>query len=106
MFAIPFLGLLSQALKRDPKRLIKMAIWLLVARIVDVFWVVAPTFRNLSPSAPLSTSHGFVIYWTDFAAFFGVGGIWVYAYLRQLRRRPLLPLRDARVSVPMPEVLA
>jgi len=106
MFAIPFLALLSQARKRDPRRLMRMAIWLLVARAVDIFWIVAPTFRNLSPSAPLATSRGFTIYWTDFAAFFGLGGIWIYAYLRQLRRRPLLPLRDPRVSRAMPEVMA
>lgn len=106
MFAIPFLALLSQARKRDPQRLIKMAIWLLVARIVDIFWIVAPTFRDVSPAAPLATSRGFAIYWTDFAAFFGLGGIWIYVYLRQLRRRPLLPLRDPRVSPAMPEVMA
>ncbi len=106
MFAIPFLALLSQARKRDPQRLIRVAIWLLVARLVDIFWIVMPTFRDLSPSAPLATSKGFTIYWTDFAAFFGLGGIWIYVYLRQLRRRPLLPLRDPRVSPPMPEVLA
>ncbi len=106
MFAIPFLALLSQARKRDPRRLIRMAIWLLVARIVDIFWIVGPTFRIVSPSAPLATSRGFAIYWTDFAAFFGLGGIWIYVYVRQLRRRPLLPLRDPRVAAPMPEVIA
>lgn len=101
MFAIPFLALLSQARKRDPRRLIRVAIWLLVARIVDVFWIVEPTFRNRTPSGPLATASGFTIYWTDFAAFFGIGGIWVYVYLRQLRARPLLPLRDPRVSSPL-----
>jgi hypothetical protein len=106
MFAIPFLALLSQARKRDPRRLIKMAIWLLVARVVDIFWFLAPTYRDVSPSALLATSRGFAVYWTDFAAFFGLGGIWIYVYLRQLRRRPLLPLHDDRVSQPMPEVLA
>lgn len=106
MFAIPFLALLSQARKRDPRRLMRMAIWLLVARAVDIFWIVAPTYRDVSPSALLATSKGFAIYWTDFAAFFGLGGIWIYVYLRQLRRRPLLPLRDPRVSPAMPEVVA
>ncbi len=105
MFAIPFLALLSQARKRDPRRLIKVAIWLLVARIIDVFWIVAPTFRNASNSSLLHTSHGFAIYWTDFAAFFGVGGIWVYVFLGQLRKRPLLPLHDPRVSSPIPEAV-
>ena len=105
MFAIPFLALLSQARKRDPKRLIKVAIWLLLARVIDLFWIVAPSFRNASNSSLLHTSHGFAIYWTDFAAFFGVGGIWVYVFLGQLRRRPLLPLHDPRVSSPIPEAV-
>ncbi|HEX4164951.1 MAG TPA: hypothetical protein VHZ55_05700 [Bryobacteraceae bacterium] len=105
MFAIPFLALLSQARKRDPRRLIRVAIWLLLARVIDVFWIVAPTFRNASNSSLLHTSHGFAIYWTDFAAFFGLGGVWIYVFLGQLRRRPLLPLHDPRVSAPVPEVV-
>lgn len=96
MFAIPFLALLSQARKRNPKRLIRIAIWLLCARVVDLFWIVEPTFRN----------KGFALYWTDFAAFIGVGGIWLYAYLGQLRRRPLLPLHDPRIAEPLPELAA
>ncbi|MDQ2711874.1 MAG: hypothetical protein M3Y24_06505 [Acidobacteriota bacterium] len=103
MFAIPFLALLSQARKRDPQRLVKIAIWLLVARAIDIFWIIAPTFRNASNSSLLHTSHGFAIYWTDFATFFGLGGVWVYVFLGQLRRRPLLPLHDPRVSAPLPE---
>jgi hypothetical protein len=95
MFAIPFLALLSQARKRDPIRLMRMAVWILCARLVDVFWIVEPTYRT----------KGLAIYWTDFAAFLGVGGIWVYFYLNQLRRRPLLPLRDPRVAQPMPEAV-
>jgi hypothetical protein len=96
MFLIPFLGLLSQARKRDPNRLIRIAIWILCARVVDLFWIIEPTFRP----------NGFAVYWTDFAAFIGVGGIWVYLYLGQLRRRPLLPLRDPRVMNPLPEAVA
>ncbi|MFL6353892.1 MAG: hypothetical protein ACJ74Z_18865 [Bryobacteraceae bacterium] len=96
MFAIPFLALLSQARKRNPIRLMRVAIWILCARAVDIFWIVAPTYRT----------HGFALYWTDIAAFLGVGGIWTYVYLGQLRRRPLLPLRDSRVAEPMPEAVA
>jgi hypothetical protein len=96
MFAIPFLALLSQQRKRDPRRLIRVCIWLLLARIVDIYWIVLPTFRN----------HGFWMYWTDFAAFFGLGGIWIYVFIGRLRQRPLLPLRDPRVMTPLPEVVA
>lgn len=90
MFVVPFLALLSQARKQNPKRLMRVAVWILCARAIDIFWIVEPTYRN----------HGFALYWTDFAAFIGVGGIWLYVYLGQLRRRPLLPLRDPRVMAP------
>jgi hypothetical protein len=93
MFLIPFLGLLSQARKRNPIRLMRVAVWILCARAIDLFWIVEPTFRK----------QGFAIYWTDFAAFIGIGGIWVYLFMGQLRRRPLLPLRDPRVISPLPE---
>lgn len=107
MFLIPFLALLSQNRKRDPRRLMKVAIWILCAQIVYLFWVVEPTFRNHSAGALLGTSSGFEIYWTDFAAFFGLGGVWVFMFIKQLRRSPLLPLRDDRVQEPLPqEVLA
>jgi hypothetical protein len=107
MFLIPFLALLSQNRKRDPRRLMKVCIWLLVARVIDEFWVVLPTFRNHSAGALLGTSAGFQLYWTDFAAFFGLGGVWVFMFIKNLRRSPLLPLRDGRVQEPLPqEVLA
>jgi hypothetical protein len=107
MFLIPFLALLSQNRKRDPRRLMKVAIWLLVAKAIDLFWIVEPTFRSKSPDALLGTSDHFVVYWTDLAAFVGLGGIWVFVFIKQLRRSPLLPLRDERVQESLPqEVLA
>ena len=94
MFAVPFLSLLSQSRKRNPIRLIRIAVWILCAHVLYMFWVVVPTFRP----------NGFEIYWTDFAAFLAVGGIWVWAYMGQLRQRPLLPLHDPRLPEPMPEL--
>ena len=96
MFLIPFLALLSQARKRNPVRLMRMAIWLLIARAIDLFWFLEPTYR----------SKGLAFYWTDIVAFAGVGGIWLFLYIGQLRRRPLLPLRDTRLARPVAESLA
>jgi hypothetical protein len=96
MFAIPFCLLLSQDRKRQPIRLLRVAVFILFARLIDMFWIVEPTYRT----------KGFALYWTDFAAFLGVGGIWIYVYLGQLRRRPLLPLRDPRIAEPVSEAVA
>jgi hypothetical protein len=96
MFVLPFLLLLSQGRKRNPVRLMRVAVFILFARVIDLFWVIEPTFRR----------DGFTLYWTDFAAFIGIGGIWIYVYLGQLRRRPLLPLRDARIAPATSEAAA
>jgi hypothetical protein len=107
MFAIPFSALLSQGRKKDPRRLRRVAVWILVVSAIYSFWLVEPTFRSTSVSTPLHASAGFSVFWTDFAAFFGIGGIWVYYFIGQLRRRPLLPLRDPRLSPSLPrEVIA
>jgi len=107
MFAVPFLALLSQSRKKDPRRLRRVTVWVLVVNAIYMFWLVEPTFRSSSVSTPLHSSPGFNVYWTDFAAFFGIGGIWVYYFIAQLRRRPLLPLKDPRVSPSLPqEVIA
>lgn len=95
MFAIPFLLLLSQARKRNPVRLMRVAIFILVARAIDLFWIIEPQFRK----------NGFTWSWTDLPVFLGVGGIWVYVFMRQLRRRPLLPLQDERIAPPVLEAV-
>ena len=96
MFVLPFLLLLSQERKRNPVRLMRVAVFILFARTIDLFWIVEPTFRRT----------GFALYWTDFAAFIGIGGIWIYVYIGQLRRRPLLPLQDARIAPASSEAAA
>jgi hypothetical protein len=83
-FALPFFLLLSRDLKRDVRRLARVAVLLLVMRWVDVFWLAAPAF-----SAEQVTFH-----WLDAAAPLALGGIWLAVYLGELGRRPLLPARD------------
>lgn len=81
-FALPFLILLSRDVKSNPKMMVVVVVWLLVMRVVDLFW--------------LSASAGF--HWLDIAAPAGVGGIWIAAFFRQLKQRPLLPLHDPELE--------
>jgi hypothetical protein len=107
MFAIPFAALLSQGLKKDPRRLQRVCVWILIVNAIHMFWFIEPPFRVISASTPLHTSSSFAVYWTDLAAFLGIGGIWVYYFITQLRKRPLLPLKDPRLSPALPqEVIA
>lgn len=83
-FFLPFFVLLSRKLKKNPRRLIIVALLMLVMRLVDLYWMITPVF---SPGK-------FVLHWMDVAAVLGVGGVWLAAFLWQLQGRPVLPLRD------------
>lgn len=85
-FALPFVLLLSRAVKRRPATLFGVAIVIGWMHLVEIFWFVAPTFH---PS-------GFSISWMDVVAPIGIGGVWFAAFLRSLQGRSLLPARDPR----------
>ena len=85
-FCIPFFLLLQRFMKRRPELLRILAVWMIVIRIVDIFWVVEPAFRQ----------RGFEIYWTDIVAPIGIGGIWIAFFIRNLKARPLLASNDPR----------
>ena len=83
-FLIPFFLLLMKGLKRKAFTLGCICAWLLVMRIVESLWVIAP-------SGPHRAADPGGVYLTDAFAFLGVGGIWMFLYLRTLGTEPLLP---------------
>jgi len=80
-FALPFLLLLSREFKSNRKWMAAVAVLVIAMRVVDLFWVT-----------------GFGLHWLDVAAPVGVGGIWLAAFFRQLKQRPLLPLHDPELE--------
>src|SRR6185312_28636 len=91
-FALPFLFLLSRKFKRDPHKLVLVAVLILVMRYVDLLWVIVPNFSR----------EGFQVSWMDFASPVGFGGVWLAFFFWQLSRRPLMPTNDPQ----LPSVLA
>jgi len=96
-FAVPWLLLLSRDLKRNPHRLVVVAAWMIVMRFADLFMMVSPEFASAGGNLHLlegeHVSH-FFVHWLDVAAPLGIGGIWVWMFLTQLRQRPLLATGD------------
>ncbi len=43
-FAVPFALLISRPFKRDITRLVWLALWILLMRYVDLFWLIEPNF--------------------------------------------------------------
>jgi hypothetical protein len=88
-FAVPFALLLSRDLKRNARRLARVAILLVLMRYVDLlFWI--------APNALPGYEHGMPFQWMDIVVPVGIGGIWMAAFVRALRQRPLLALHDQR----------
>jgi hypothetical protein len=84
-FALPFLLLLQRGLKRRLGTLSFVAEFLIVLTLVDVYWMVAPAYEK-QPQ----------IFVSDIFAVLGIGGVWIAAFLWQVKKMPLLPLKDPR----------
>jgi hypothetical protein len=83
-FALPFLLLLSRDLKRRGTLLAKVAIFIILMRLADLIWLVAPNFEH----------HGFPVHWMDVVLPLGLLGVWLFVFARNLRSQALLPLND------------
>ena len=87
-FAAPFVVLLSRAVKRGPKLLVKVAIGMLLVRLLDLFWLIAPEFHQT----------GFVVSWLDRALPMKLGALWLACFIWQLRGRAILPVPDPELD--------
>jgi len=87
-FAFPFLILLSRAAKQNAQRLAMLAALILVMRIIDVIWLIEPTYSR----------GNFVFNWMDYVAPIAIGGLWLGTFAWQLQKRPLLPINDPQLE--------
>jgi hypothetical protein len=83
-FAIPFTMLLSRPFKRDIRKLVWLAAWLMLMRYLDLFWIIEP---NFSKTLNLTLA--------DVVVPIAIGGIWLWYFFRNLGSLPLLPAYDA-----------
>ena len=89
-FVLPFMLLLSRDIKRRARTLVVVAVMVLAARYIDLFWLIAPNFQDTR--ATLSA------HWLDLAAPVAIGGIWLASFFRNLKQQPLLPLHDPQLA--------
>lgn len=87
-FVIPYFALVSQPSKTNPKRLKFMAIWILMAHIVDLYWMIMPTF---SPEgAPFS--------WFELGFPMLTFGILVILFGLKAKKENLIPIGDPKLK--------
>jgi hypothetical protein len=86
-FFFPFLILLSRSIKENVTTLAAIAAFVLVMRWVDLIWQSRPSLAH-GPEAGLG------LHWLDLVTPVAVGGLWVFAFVRELAGRPLLAVND------------
>jgi hypothetical protein len=82
-FAVPFAILLSRPFKRNIRKLVWLAIWLMLMRWLDLFWIIEPNFMK-----------GLGITAADIVVPIAIGGFWLAYFFRNLASWPLLPAYD------------
>lgn len=91
-FAFPFLILLQQDFKRKARWLAGLAVFILVMRLIDMYYLIGPSPRIVLHGGRYDLLGGFS--WMDIVAPIAVGGIWLWWFFGELVKRPLVPLND------------
>ena len=86
-FGIPYFVLLSQEAKMDPRRLKFMAIWILCAHALDLYWLVMPTYQ-------VSPAFG----WTEVGFILLLVGIVIVVFHRNMKKYNLVPIGDPKLQ--------
>ncbi len=94
-FAVPFVLLLSRRIKRQAELIVKVAAWVLAVRLIDLLWLVAPAFHH----------DGLSVSWMDVTLPIALGGVWLAAFIWQLRGRAILPVHDPQFEETIGEII-
>jgi hypothetical protein len=86
-FAVPYFALLTQDSKMDPKRLKLMAIWILAAHVLDLYWLIMPTY---SPQVTVG--------WMEILFPVLAVGLVIVTLGWQMKRWNLVPVRDPKLQ--------
>jgi hypothetical protein len=94
-FVAPFCLLLSRRVKRQAELIVMVATGVLIVRLVDLFWLVAPEFHR----------HGVSVSWLDVLLPLSLGAIWLGCFVWQLRGRAILPVHDPQFEEALGRVI-
>jgi hypothetical protein len=83
-FAVPFVLLLSRNVKRERDLIVRVAIGILIVRVIDLFWLIAPEFHQ----------QGVFVHWLDILLPPTMFALWLGCFVFQLRDRAILPVHD------------
>jgi hypothetical protein len=87
-FFLPFFMLLMRDIKDRPETIRIVTIVILLMRFVDIYWLSMPPHHGMH----------FHFSWMSIAAFAAVGGIWLWAFIQQLKGQTIIPIHETWVD--------
>jgi hypothetical protein len=90
-WVIPFCLLLSRDIKRSKRKMIYLCAFMLVARLIDMFWLIEPNFKDAASNLHITGNIGILAYVT---VPISVVAFWMVFYLTELKKRPLINVND------------
>jgi len=87
-FFLPFFLLLMRPIKDRASTIGIVAVLILVMRYLDVYWLTAPAWYP----------EGFHYSWMDLATLVGIGGIWMWFFIGQLKGQSIIPIHETWVE--------
>jgi hypothetical protein len=85
-FAVPFFILLSRYVKRRGRLLARVAMFIVAVRFLDLLYWVEPSHHEYAG-----------VHWLHLATVLAIGGVWVWFFLWNLARGPLVDAADPRL---------
>jgi len=88
-FLVPYITLVSQPSKMDPKKLKFISIWLLFAHFYDLFWLVMPETEQLAA--------GYSFSWIDITFPIAIVGLIILVFNLKAKKENLVPIGDPKL---------
>ena len=89
-FAVPYFVLLTQPSKKNPKILKFIAVWLLFAHLVDLFWLIMPNMESMK--------NGYVFSWIDLVFPIAGTGLVILVFAFAAKKANLIPIGDPKLK--------
>jgi hypothetical protein len=87
-FFLPFFMLLMRPIKDRPQTIAIVTVIIIVMRYVAIYWLVAPSWYG----------EEFHYSWMDFTSLIGIGGIWMFAFIHELKGQTIIPIHETWVE--------
>jgi hypothetical protein len=87
-FFLPFFLLLMRNIKDRPGTIAIVTIIILAMRFIDIYWLVGPAHHGVH----------FGFHWITAFAFLGIGGLWLFAFITQLKGQTIIPIHETWVD--------